>query len=98
MICHVGAGTLIRDGDVVGIFDLDGEVTTAMTAEFLRAAEKKKRTVSASADIPRAFVLAADGEKENVILTRLSTPAVAKRIGEGVAGEITTELNERHGL
>ena len=26
------------------------------------------------------------------------TPAVAKRIGEGVADEITTELNERHGI
>lgn len=87
MICHVGAGTLVADGEVVGIFDLDGEVTTATTSEFLKNAEKNKRTVSASADIPRAFVLVSDGKKEEVILTRLSTPAVAKRIEAGVGGE-----------
>ena len=87
MICHVGAGTLITDRDVVGIFDLDGEVTTATTAAFLKEAEKKKRTSVASADIPRAFVLVSGEKKEEVIFTRLSTAAVAKRIEGGVAGE-----------
>ena len=87
MICHVGAGTLITDRDVVGIFDLDGEVTTATTAAFLKEAEKKKKTVVASADIPRAFVLVSGGKKEEVIFTRLSAAAVAKRIEAGVTGE-----------
>ena len=87
MICHVGAGTLIKDGDVVGIFDLDGKVTTATTAAFLREAEKKGRTALASSDIPRAFVLISGEKKEEVIFTRLSTAAVAKRIEAGAAGE-----------
>ena len=87
MICHVGAGTLIIDKDVVGIFDLDGEVTTATTTAFLKEAEKKKKTVAATADIPRAFVLTSGGEKERIIFTRLSTAAVAKRIEAGVEGE-----------
>ena len=87
MICHVGAGTLITDRDVVGIFDLDGEVTTATTAAFLKEAEKKKKTSAVTADIPRAFVLVSGGKKEEVICTRLSTAAVAKRIEAGAAGE-----------
>ncbi len=87
MICHVGAGTLITDRDVVGIFDLDGEVTTATTASFLKEAEKNKKTTLASSDIPRAFVLVSGEKKEKVILTRLSTAAVAKRIEAGIAGE-----------
>ncbi|MBR7032539.1 MAG: DUF370 domain-containing protein [Clostridia bacterium] len=86
MFCHVGAGTLINDRDVVGIFDLDGEITTATTAGFLKEAEKGKKTISASYDIPRAFVLVS-GNKEEVIFTRLSVSAVTKRIEAGIEGE-----------
>lgn len=87
MICHVGAGKLIKDGNIVGIFDLDGEMTTKATAEFLKNAEKGGRTTTASFDIPRAFVLVSDGKKEEVIFTRLTVSSVAKRAETGITGE-----------
>ena len=43
MYLHAGAGTVVRGEDIIGIFDLDGKITTADTADFLRRAEKDGR-------------------------------------------------------
>ena len=40
MFLHAGAGTVVRGEDIIGIFDLDGKITTSDTADFLRRAEK----------------------------------------------------------
>ncbi|MBQ7475356.1 MAG: DUF370 domain-containing protein [Clostridia bacterium] len=85
MICHVGSGRMVTDGEIVGIFDLDGEITPAVTAEFLRAAEKRKETETAADDLPRSFVLTNKKGKNGVIFTRLSSAALAKRAEEGTA-------------
>lgn len=94
MLIHIGAGTLVREGDILGYFDLDGKVDSAITKDFLQRAEKCKRCVSAGCDLPRSFVLCAkqrrsclskprngsDGEAgEKVIFTHISTQALKKR-------------------
>ena len=40
MLKHIGAGYLVREGDIVGYFDMDGKVDSAVTKEFLKNAEK----------------------------------------------------------
>lgn len=88
MIAHLGSGKLTRDGDIVGIFDLDGEVTPPITAEFLKSANKEGKVTTAADDIPRSFVLVADGKTDGVIITRLSSAALSKRIEEGMKGTV----------
>ena len=44
MYMHAGSGTVVRAKEIVGIFDLDGKITTAVTAEFLRSAERAKKS------------------------------------------------------
>ena len=76
MYVHIGSDRMIRSGDIVGIFDLDGEITTADTKRFLRRADAEGRAELAGDDLPRSFVLTADG---GVIYTRLTSQAVAQR-------------------
>lgn len=89
---HIGAGTLVREEDVIGYFDMDGRVDSAITKEFLKCAEKNGRCVTAGTDLPRSFVLCAPtgasgrrkrhnagGAKERVIFTHISTQALKKR-------------------
>lgn len=79
MLIHIGNGYLVRDCDVVGIFDLDGAVTPEATTEFLKRMEAEGKCDSAVLDLPRSFVLEAAGSDEKVILSHISSTALASR-------------------
>ena len=51
MYIHIGSSRMLRAEDIVGIFDLDGEVTTADTKEFLKNADKRGITALAGDDL-----------------------------------------------
>ena len=80
MYIHIGAGRVVRDSSVVGVFDLDGKWDSETTKEFLKKAEKQGKTVAAGDDLPRSFVLT-DSE---VIFTHISTTAVVGRAGDAL--------------
>ena len=79
MYVHIGSDRMIRSNDIVGIFDLDGEMTTADTKRFLRRADAEGRAELAGDDLPRSFVLTSGEDGDGVIYTRLTTQAVAQR-------------------
>lgn len=95
MLIHIGNGYLVRERDVVGFFDIDGNVTPPITAEFLRSAERGGKCASAVLDLPRSFVIESPersggasrvkirhgegGSDELVILSHLSSSALAGR-------------------
>ena len=43
MYVHIGSNRMIRSSAIVGIFDLDGEITTADTKRFLRRVDGEGR-------------------------------------------------------
>jgi len=57
MLIHIGAGYLVREKDIVGYFDIDGKVDSAITNDFLKKAEKNGQCDTAGEDLPRSFVL-----------------------------------------
>ncbi len=88
MYLHAGAGTVVRGEDIIGIFDLDGKITTADTAAFLRRAEKDHVAELAGDDLPKCFLVAVPNKntrrirrrrKCRVILSHLSTAALGGR-------------------
>ncbi len=79
MYLHIGAGVLLREKDVIGIFDLDGKVTTADTAFFLRKAEREGKASLAGDDLPKCFVLTAGKNEENVVFSPISAKVLAAR-------------------
>ncbi len=58
MYLHLGQSTLVRDREIIGIFDLDNASWAYKTREFLNRAEKEGRTVWLAGDLPRSFVVA----------------------------------------
>ena len=79
MLIHIGNGYLVRDRDVVGIFDLDGAVTPEITTDFLKRMESEGKCDSAVLDLPRSFVLEEAQGEEKVILSHISSGALASR-------------------
>lgn len=85
MYLHAGAGVILREKDIVGIFDLDGKVTTPDTADFLRRAEQDGITELAGDDLPKCFVLTASARGEKVIFSHISAKVLAAR-GDDLTG------------
>ncbi len=80
MYLHLGQSTLVRDREVIGIFDLDNASWAYKTREFLNRAEKEGRAVWLTGDLPRSFVVT--GKKEGpsaVYLCPLSSSALLSR-------------------
>ena len=79
MYIHLGSKKSVPEKYIVGIFDLDGEVTTKITGEFLAKAQAGDIVYTAGEDIPRSFVLCSDKKGEEVILSHISSHTLAGR-------------------
>ena len=84
MYIHIGSNRMIRDRDIVGIFDLDGEMTTRDTKAFLRRVDAAGRAELAGDDLPRSAVVICgerDGgvPEDSVVYSRLTPHSLMKR-------------------
>ncbi len=85
MFLHAGGGVILRDSLILGIFDLDGKITTPDTAEFLRRAERAGETSLAGDDLPKCFILTTDGNSQHVTFSCISAGVLANR-GDALTG------------
>ena len=72
---YAGENTLIRTGDIVGIFDLDTSTLSVETRRFL--AGHNGVTEAVTGELPKGFVLTRD---DRVYLTLLGSETLAGRI------------------
>lgn len=62
MYLNIGADVLVRSDEIIGIFDLDSASTAADTKNLLKNAEQNKALTQAGYELPKSFVLTADGK------------------------------------
>ncbi len=71
---------MVRNQDVIGVFDLDNTTWSFRTRRFLERAEQEGQVTAVGDDLPRSFVLADDREgRPRVYLTPLSPAALSAR-------------------
>jgi len=76
---HLGQDVIVRQADVIGIFDLDNASSSHITREFLKRADRKSQVRLVAEDIPKSLVLVSEGEDTAVYLSQLSTATLQKR-------------------
>ncbi|MBD5133391.1 MAG: DUF370 domain-containing protein [Clostridiales bacterium] len=80
MYLHLGQNVMVRNQDIIGIFDLDNTTWSFRTRRFLERAEQEGRVIAIGDDLPRSFVLSDDREgAPTVYLTPLSPAALSAR-------------------
>ncbi len=80
MYLHLGNDIVVRKRDVVGIFDLDNTSQSALTRRYLAEAEKAGDVVNAAGlELPKSFVVCADGAQRTVYLSQLNSSTLLKR-------------------
>lgn len=81
MLLHIGEGTLVRAENVVGFFDIDGDVTPEDTRAFLRQAEAEGVVELLTTDVPSAIVVTMEPPAgRRVYVTRVSAATLAARL------------------
>jgi len=93
MYVHIGNDVAVREDEILGIFDLDGQTIPRTTGEYLRCVEKEGRLRMADVSgLPKSFVLlsprrslrrAKRSRPESVILSCLSASALGGRASLG---------------
>ena len=83
MILHVGQETVIKEEDVIGIFDLDSTTVSKKTRIFLARKQKEGKIIPVSDELPKSFILAGkkNTREEKVYLSQLSAATLYKRTG-----------------
>ena len=86
MYLHLGSSVVIRQRDVVGIFDLDNTTASRATRDFLARAERDQQIVSIGGDLPRSFLLCREGGEVTVYLSQFSSATLLRRLESGQMG------------
>ena len=81
MYLHLGLETVVKENDVIGIFDLDSTTVSKHTRNFINKAEKEKKTVIVSYELPKSFILSGKKPEVKVYISPLSSLTLYKRIG-----------------
>ena len=79
---HLGKGTLVREDEILGIFDLDITSQSHLTRKFLSASERAGRVINAAEDLPRSFVLCRQKGKTWIYLSQIASATLLKRAEE----------------
>ena len=57
MYIHLGQETVVKEEDIIGIFDLDSTTISKHSRKFLNVAEKNGEVFNVSYELPKSFIL-----------------------------------------
>lgn len=80
MYLHLSKEIVVKNDDIVGIYDMDTTTVSKHTRAFLSKAEKEKRVVNVSPyELPKTFVVICEMGIERVYICPLSSQTLLKR-------------------
>ena len=81
MFLHIGEDIVVREKDIIGIFDFETSTLSKHTQKYLQNKEKDQKVVAISNQLPKAFVVIDNKEKpySKVYFTLVSSFTLKKR-------------------
>lgn len=77
---HLEQDSVILKKNIIGIFDMDKTTVSKKTREYLNQAEREGRVRYVSYDLPKSFIICAEGNTTLVYISRLSSETVRGRM------------------
>ena len=79
MYLHAGNNKIIREKDIIGIFDADNSTLSYITRKYLAEAATEERVISAKDEIPKSFILYKENGKYMICFSQISTASLMGR-------------------
>lgn len=81
MYLHLGQETLVKEKDIIGIFDIENTTISKKTRRFLNLSEKRKEVINVSYEMPKSFIVCSSNKKTKVYISQISSSTLLKRSG-----------------
>ena len=83
MYLHLGQDTVVRDCDIIGIFDLEITSQSKTTRAFLDRAQQEGTVLEVCDDLPKSFLVCDHPYHPQIVyLSELSSQTLQKRMEE----------------
>ena len=81
MYLHLGEETIVKEKDIIGIFDIENTSVSKHTKDFLASSEKKGRIINVSYEMPKSFIVCNENKnsREKVYISQISASTLKKR-------------------
>ena len=80
MYLHLGQEVVVKEEEVVGIFDLDNTTVSKASRDYLAHAEKNKQVINVSFELPKTFILTNNKKEGNrIYISQISSSTLVKR-------------------
>lgn len=79
MYLHLGENTVVRNDNIIGIFDMDTSTISKWTKDYLSNATKNKRIINVSMELPKSFVVCNENNEIKVYVSQISSQTLMKR-------------------
>ena len=75
MYINIGEEYVLKEKDIIAVFDMDKATVGKITRDYLNAAQKSGKIIYAGHDLPKSFIVT----KDKVYISPLNTATVLKR-------------------
>lgn len=75
MYINIGEEYVLKEKDIIAVFDMDKTTVGKITRDYLNAAQKSGKIIYAGYDLPKSFIVT----KDKVYISPLNTATVLKR-------------------
>lgn len=77
---HIGNNFSVNTSEIVGIFDIENTTVEKCTKILLDRAEKEKKCIYTSYDMPKSFIITMKKGTEKIYITNLAASTLKKRL------------------
>lgn len=86
MYLHVGQEIVVRQQDIVGVFDIENTTVSKLTRDYLTKAEKGGQVQYVNLDLPKSFTVCApprrnrQDRRQTVVVSPIASRTLNKRV------------------
>ncbi len=81
MYLNIGQDTVIRDKNILGIFDLDNTTVKQVTKDYIKKSAENGECITVSfEELPKSFIVTTKNNKKEIYISPLNTSTIFKRI------------------
>ena len=81
MYLHLGNEIVIKNDDIIGIFDIENTSVSKITREFLASAEQRMQVTNVTNELPKSFVVTSGKSGSRVYISQISAQTLKRRTG-----------------
>lgn len=82
MYIHLGNNALIKEDEIIGIFDLDNTTVSSRTRLFLKKAQEAGNILITDNELPKSFVVASRKKGDTRVYLTVPAPSTLSKRAE----------------